>query len=230
MLWSRGGECRVVRRDHGVTSTSDYVGTPGEVIHRDRVASLRCRLDGPRDQIACTGRDALGARPAALAALPARPGQLRDPLALGGLPGRQRRGSGPGGAVPARHRRRAACPAPRAPHGARERVGGTAERKNAAAAADCRAAVRGPRAEEAITCERAAIDQRGRSGGRSGLCGGWWEYSRRASSRAVGEMLRVTWPPQAATHPPMALHRIARRPRPATSSARTRSAPAHRTA
>lgn len=51
LLWTRGGECQVMRRDHDVTATSDYVGTPGEVIHRDRIASLRCRLDGQREQI-----------------------------------------------------------------------------------------------------------------------------------------------------------------------------------
>lgn len=51
LLWDPDNQCRVVRRDHDVTSTPDYIGTPGEVIHRDRVASLRCRLDAPREQI-----------------------------------------------------------------------------------------------------------------------------------------------------------------------------------
>ncbi|MBK8996206.1 MAG: adenylate/guanylate cyclase domain-containing protein [Myxococcales bacterium] len=51
LFWDKKGPCRVVRRDHDVSSTPDYIGTPAEVIHRDRVGSLRCRLDGPRDQI-----------------------------------------------------------------------------------------------------------------------------------------------------------------------------------
>lgn len=51
LLWSPADGCRVVRRGHDVTTTDDYLGTPGEVIHRDRVASLRVRLDVPHDQI-----------------------------------------------------------------------------------------------------------------------------------------------------------------------------------
>lgn len=51
LFWDKKGQCRVVRRDHDVSSTPDYIGTPAEVIHRDRVASLRCRLDAPREQI-----------------------------------------------------------------------------------------------------------------------------------------------------------------------------------
>ena len=51
LIWSRREGCRVIRRGHDVTTTADYVGTPGEVIHRDRVGSLRVRLDVPLEQI-----------------------------------------------------------------------------------------------------------------------------------------------------------------------------------
>lgn len=51
IFWTRDAGCRVVRRDHDVTDTEDYIGTPGEVIHRDRVPFMRCRLDGPRAAI-----------------------------------------------------------------------------------------------------------------------------------------------------------------------------------
>jgi adenylate cyclase len=51
LLWNSAEGCRVVRRGHDVAATADYLGTPGEVIHRDRVDSLRVRLDQPHDQI-----------------------------------------------------------------------------------------------------------------------------------------------------------------------------------
>jgi adenylate cyclase len=52
LIWDPESGCRAVARDHGASGSDDYVGTPGETIHQERVAHLRCRLDGPREQIA----------------------------------------------------------------------------------------------------------------------------------------------------------------------------------
>lgn len=51
LIWEPGQRCRVIARDHDVADGPDYVGTPGETIHRERSPLVRCRLDGPRDRI-----------------------------------------------------------------------------------------------------------------------------------------------------------------------------------
>lgn len=59
VMWDPERGSRTILRAHDVTETSDYVGTPGEVIHRDRVPSLRVAVD-------CTetwGRSSVGSAP-----------------------------------------------------------------------------------------------------------------------------------------------------------------------
>jgi adenylate cyclase len=51
LTWDAERGCRVILRQHTVTETDDYIGSPGEFIHRDGAPSLRCRLDVPRDAI-----------------------------------------------------------------------------------------------------------------------------------------------------------------------------------
>lgn len=51
LIWDSRDGCRALRRDHDVTATPDYAGTPAERIHTERVDFVRCRLSGPREQI-----------------------------------------------------------------------------------------------------------------------------------------------------------------------------------
>lgn len=46
LIWNQRDGCQVLRRDHEVSTGSDYVGTPAERLHQTSATSLRCRLDG----------------------------------------------------------------------------------------------------------------------------------------------------------------------------------------
>jgi adenylate cyclase len=50
LVWERGSGARVLRRVHDVASTSDYVGSPAEALHRNGTSWLRCRLDREPDR------------------------------------------------------------------------------------------------------------------------------------------------------------------------------------
>lgn len=47
IVWSRDEGCQILRRSHGVSSSSDYVGTPAERLHETATRTLRCRLEAP---------------------------------------------------------------------------------------------------------------------------------------------------------------------------------------
>ena len=49
IVWSHDGGCQILRRAHDVSSSSDYLGTPGERLHESGAKTLRCRLEPPAE-------------------------------------------------------------------------------------------------------------------------------------------------------------------------------------
>jgi adenylate cyclase len=49
IVWSWGNGCRILRRAHDVSSSSDYVGTPAQRLHESAAKTLRCRLEQPAE-------------------------------------------------------------------------------------------------------------------------------------------------------------------------------------
>lgn len=47
IIWSQKDGCQIIRRDHDVSSSSDYVGTPAERLHESGSSTLRCQLEDP---------------------------------------------------------------------------------------------------------------------------------------------------------------------------------------
>ena len=47
IVWTGSEGCRILRRAHDVSSSSDYVGTPAERLHASGTKTLRCRLEPP---------------------------------------------------------------------------------------------------------------------------------------------------------------------------------------
>ncbi len=45
IIWSSDDGCRILRRAHDVSSSSDYVGTPAERLQESGARTLRCRLE-----------------------------------------------------------------------------------------------------------------------------------------------------------------------------------------
>ncbi|HVJ16778.1 MAG TPA: adenylate/guanylate cyclase domain-containing protein [Polyangiaceae bacterium] len=49
IVWSHDEGCRILRRAHHMSSSSDYIGTPAERLHEGGTTTLRCRLEPPAE-------------------------------------------------------------------------------------------------------------------------------------------------------------------------------------